>query len=176
MTHQLIWGLVTGILFGFFLQRGQVLRYDKQIGALRLIDMTILKFMLTAIFVGSVGIYLLKDLGLVKMSIKSTVLGATIIGGLIFGLGWGLLGYCPGTSIGAIGEGRWDGLWGVLGMLAGAAVYAEAYPLMKRTVLTWGDLGKITLPGILGINHWIVVLVFVFAGIGLFYWFEKKNL
>jgi hypothetical protein len=176
MMSQLIYGLVTGIMFGFFLQRGQVLRYDKQIGALRLFDMTILKFMLTAIFVGSVGIYLLKDLGLVNLSIKSTVLGATIIGGLIFGLGWGLLGYCPGTSMGAIGEGRWDGLWGVLGMLAGAAVYAEAYPLMKRTVLTWGDLGKITLPGILGINHWIVVLVFVLAGIGLFYWFEKKNL
>lgn len=176
MTSQLIYGLVTGILFGFFLQRGQVLRYDKQIGALRLMDMTILKFMLTAIFVGSVGIYLLKDLSLVKLSIKSTVLGATIIGGLIFGLGWGLLGYCPGTSMGAIGEGRWDGLWGLLGMLAGAAVYAEAYPLMKRTVLAWGDLGKITLPGILGINHWIVVPVFVLAGVGLFYWFEKKNL
>ena len=176
MTNQLIYGLVTGILFGFFLQRGQVLRYDRQIGALRLMDMTILKFMLTAIFVGSVGIYLLKDLGLVKLSIKSTVLGATIIGGLIFGLGWGLLGYCPGTSMGAIGEGRWDGLWGLLGMLAGAAVYAESYPLMKRTVLTWGDLGKITLPGVLGINHWIVVPVFVLAGVGLFYWFEKKNL
>lgn len=176
MTSQLIYGLVTGILFGFFLQRGHVLRYDKQIGALRLMDMTILKFMLTAIFVGSVGIYLLKDLGLVKLSIKSTVLGATIIGGLIFGLGWGLLGYCPGTSMGAVGEGRWDGLWGLLGMLAGAAVYAEAYPLMKRTVLTWGDLGKITLPGILGISHWIVVPVFVLAGVGLFYWFEKKNL
>ena len=176
MTNQLIYGLVTGILFGFFLQRGQVLRYDKQIGALRLMDMTILKFMLTAIFVGSVGIYLLKDLGLVKLSIKSTVLGATIIGGLIFGLGWGLLGYCPGTSMGAIGEGRWDGLWGLLGMLAGAADYAESYPLMKRTVLTWGDLGKITLPGILGISHWIVVPVFVLAGVGLFYWFEKKNL
>ena len=176
MTNQLIYGLVTGILFGIFLQRGQVLRYDKQIGALRLMDMTIFKFMLTAIFVGSVGIYLLKDLGLVKLSIKSTVLGATIIGGLIFGLGWGLLGYCPGTSMGAIGEGRWDGLWGLLGMLAGAAVYAESYPLMKRTVLTWGDLGKITLPGILGISHWIVVPVFVLAGVGLFYWFEKKNL
>jgi len=176
MTAQLIYGLVTGILFGFFLQRGQVLRYDKQIGALRLIDMTILKFMLTAIFVGSVGIYLLKDLGLVKLSIKSTVLGGTIIGGLIFGLGWGLLGYCPGTSMGAIGEGRWDGLWGLLGMLAGAAVYAEAYPLIKRTVLTWGDLGKITLPGILGISHWVVVPIFILAGVGLFYWFEKKNL
>jgi uncharacterized membrane protein YedE/YeeE len=176
MTNQLIYGLVTGVLFGFFLQRGQVLRYDKQIGALRLMDMTILKFMLTAIFVGSVGIYLLKDLGLVKLSIKSTVLGATIIGGLVFGLGWGLLGYCPGTSMGAVGEGRWDGIWGLLGMLAGAAAYAEAFPVMKRTVLTWGDLGKITLPGILGISHWIVVPVFVIAGVGLFYWFEKKNL
>jgi len=176
MTGQLIYGLVTGILFGFFLQRGKVLRYDKQIGALRLMDMTILKFMLTAIFVGSVGIYLLKDLGWVELSIKSTVLGGTIIGGLIFGLGWGLLGYCPGTSMGAIGEGRWDGLWGLLGMRAGAAVYAEAYPLMKRTVLTWGDLGKITLPGILGVNHWMVVPVFILAGLGLFYWFEKKNL
>ena len=78
--------------------------------------------------------------------------------------------------MGSIGEGRWDGLWGLLGMLAGAAVYAESYPLMKRTVLTWGDLGKITLPGIIGVNHWIVVPVFVVAGVGLFYWFEKKNL
>ncbi|SHJ85310.1 hypothetical protein SAMN02745216_02389 [Desulfatibacillum alkenivorans DSM 16219] len=176
MTTQLIYGLVTGILFGFFLQRGQVLRYDKQIGALRLMDMTIFKFMLTAILVGSVGIYLLKDLGLVKLSIKSTILGGTIIGGLIFGLGWGLLGYCPGTSMGAVGEGRWDGIWGLLGMLAGAAIYAEAYPLMKRTVLTWGDLGKITVPGILGISHWIVIPLFMLAVVGLFFWFEKKKL
>ena len=172
----LFYGLGTGILFGFFLQRGKVLRYDKQIGALRLIDMTIVKFMLSAILVGTVGIYLLTDLGLAKLSIKSTVLGGVIVGGLLFGLGWGLLGYCPGTSIGAIGEGRWDGAWGVLGMLVGAAVYAEAYPMLKSTVLTWGDLGKISLPGVLGVNHWIVIPVFILAGIGLFLLFEKKGL
>lgn len=174
--NQLVYGLVTGILFGFFLQRGQVLRYDKQIGALRLLDMTIVKFMLTAIFVGTVGIYLLNDLGLAKLSIKSTILGATIVGGLLFGIGWGLLGYCPGTSIGAIGEGRWDGLWGVLGMLVGGALYAEAYPLMKKSLLTWGDLGKITLPGVLGVNHWFVIPIFILAGVGLFLFFEKKKL
>ena len=106
--NQLVYGLVTGLLFGFFLQRGQVLRYDKQIGALRLLDMTIIKFMLSAIFVGMVGIYILYDLELVKLSIKATILGATIFGGLLFGLGWGLLGYCPGTAVGAMGEGRWD--------------------------------------------------------------------
>lgn len=174
--NQLIYGLVTGILFGFFLQRGKVLRYDQQIGALRFMDMTIVKFMLTAVFVGTIGIYLLYDLGLVKLSVKSTVMGATIGGGLIFGIGWGLLGYCPGTSAGAIGEGRWDGLWGVLGMLVGAALYAEAYPLMKKTLLTWGDFGQITLPGVLGVNHWFVIFVFVLSGVGLFIFFEKKKL
>ena len=142
MTNQLIYGLVTGVLFGFFLQRGQVLRYDKQIGALRLMDMTILKFMLTAIFVGCVGIYLLKDLGLVNLSIKSTVLGATIIGGLIFGLGWGLLGYCPGTSMGAIGEGRWDGLWGLLGMLAGGCGLRRKLSVDEANRLDLGRPGQ----------------------------------
>lgn len=174
--NQLLYGLITGIFFGFFLQRGKVLRYDQQIGALRLIDMTIVKFMLTAVLVGNVGIYLLYDLGLVQLSIKSTILGATIGGGLLFGIGWGLLGYCPGTSIGAIGEGRWDGLWGVLGMLVGGALYAEAYPLMKRSLLTWGDLGKVTLPGMLNVSHWLVIPVFILVGVALFIFFEKKKL
>ncbi|MEI6154941.1 MAG: DUF6691 family protein, partial [Deltaproteobacteria bacterium] len=120
---ELIYGLITGIVFGFLLQKGRVIRYDKQIGALRLIDMTIVKFMFTTILVAMVGVYLLKDLGMAKLSIKPTVLGGNIIGGLIFGIGWGLLGYCPGTQIGALGEGRWDAVWGILGMLAGAAVF-----------------------------------------------------
>ena len=172
----LLYGLVTGILFGFLLQKGRVLRYDKQLGALRLQDMTIIKFMLSSVLVGMVGIYLLKDLGLVTLKIKATMIGANVIGGLIFGIGWGLLGYCPGTSAGALGEGRWDALWGLIGMLCGAALYAEAYPLMQKTVLTWGDLGKITIPQTLGINHWFVIPVLIVAGLALFGWFEKKGL
>ena len=172
----LIYGLVTGILFGFFLQRGRVLRYDKQLGALRLMDMTIVKFMLSTVLVGMVGIYLLKDLGLVKLSVKSTNLGANIIGGLLFGAGWGLLGYCPGTSAGALGEGRWDALWGIIGMLVGAAIFAEVYPVLKTTVLTWGNLGKMTLPQILGLSHWVIVPVMILGALVLFWSFEKKGL
>jgi hypothetical protein len=172
----LIYGLVTGILFGFFLQKGRVLRYDKQLGALRLMDMTIVKFMLSTVLVAMVGVYLLKDLGLVKLSVKPTNLGANIIGGLLFGAGWGLLGYCPGTSAGAFGEGRWDAFWGILGMLVGAAVFAEAYPALKTTVLTWGNLGKITLPQILGVSHWVIVPVFIVGALALFWLFEKMGL
>jgi hypothetical protein len=172
----LLYGLITGILFGFLLQKARVIRYDKQLGALRLIDMTIVKFMFSTILVAMVGTYLLKDLGLVKLSIKPTILGSVILGGLIFGIGWGFLGYCPGTSAGALGEGRYDTIWGILGMLVGAGLYAEAYPVMKETVLKWGDFGKITLPQILGVNHWILILIFLIAGVTLFRWFEKRGL
>ena len=61
-------------------------------------------------------------------------------------------------------------------MVAGAAIYAEAFPLMKRTVLTWGNFGKITIPQVLGINHWPVILVFIIGAVLLFRFFEKKGL
>ncbi len=170
------YGLVTGIIFGFLLQKARVIRYDKQIAALRLLDMTIVKFMFTSILVAMVGVYLLKDLGIVKLSLKPAVLGGNIVGGLIFGIGWGLLGYCPGTQLGALGEGRWDSIWGIIGMLVGAGIFAEMFPFLKNTVLKWGDLGKITIPQILGINHWIVIVAFVIIGILTFRWFEKKGL
>ena len=172
----LVYGLITGILFGFFLQKGRVLRYDKQIGALLLQDMTIVKFMLSHIVVAMVGVYFLYDMGLVKLSLKPMIVGAVVIGGLIFGLGWGLLGYCPGTSLGALGEGRIDALWGIGGMLVGAGIYAEAYPYLQKTVLTWGDYGKITIPQVLGVNHWLVIVPFVLLTFMLFRWFEKKGL
>jgi uncharacterized membrane protein YedE/YeeE len=132
--------------------------------------------MLSTILMAMIGVYLLKDLGIAKLSVKPTILGGNIIGGLIFGFGWGLLGYCPGTSLGALGEGRWDAAWGILGMLTGAAIFAEVFPVLKTTVLRWGVYGKITIPEILGINHWIIIVLFVIISILLFRWFEKKGM
>lgn len=172
----LLYGFITGILFGFLLQKGRVLRYDKQLGALRLLDLTIVKFMLSSILVAMVGIYFLRDLGLVKLAVRNINLGGNILGGLLFGLGWGFLGYCPGTSLGAVGEGRWDALWGIAGMLVGAAIFAEVFPLLKTTVLTWGNLGKLTLPQLLGLNHWIVIALFILGSLLLFRFLEKKGL
>ncbi|MGE4290972.1 MAG: DUF6691 family protein [Desulfovibrio sp.] len=172
----LVYGLITGVLFGILLQKGRVLRYDKQLGALRLKDMTIVKFMLSAILVAMIGIYLLHDLGLIQLKIKATSLGGQVLGGLLFGAGWALLGYCPGTSWGALGEGRHDALWGIFGGWAGAALYAEAYPFMKAQVLPLGDYGKLTLPALFGLNHWVVVAVLAVAFLALFRFFERKGL
>jgi uncharacterized membrane protein YedE/YeeE len=171
----LLYGLTTGILFGILLQRAEVLRYERQVGALRLQDMTIFKFMLSAIVVGSFGVYLLRDLGMATLSIKSTSLGAQVVGGTIFGIGWGLLGYCPGTAGGALGEGRLDAAWGLLGMVAGGALYAAFYPQMKAMVIQMGQLGKITLPQVTGLSHWIVIALFAAVCLAMFRLFETKG-
>lgn len=172
----LIYGLITGILFGFLMQRVRVIRYDKQIGALLLRDMTIVKFMFSAILVGMTGIYLLGDLNYLTVSGRPLVIGAVIIGGILFGIGWAMLGYCPGTSWGALGEGRLDALAGILGLFAGAAVYAIIYPTLADSVLTWGNQGNLTIPAVLKVNHWLVIVAFVAGGLLLFRWLEKKGL
>lgn len=173
---ELLFGLITGIGFGVLLQRAEVIRFDRQIGALLLVDMTIVKFMLTTIIVGMVGVHLLVDLGLAKLSLKPLIFGGNLLGGLIFGVGWALLGYCPGTAGAALGEGRVDALAGMAGMLVGAAVFAEAYPALKESVLTWGDFGKVTLPGLLGLSHWPVIMVFVAGAVLLLRFLERKGL
>jgi uncharacterized membrane protein YedE/YeeE len=172
----LIYGLLTGICFGFLLQRAGVVRYDKQIGALRFLDMTIVKFMLSSILVGMVGIHLLKFAGLASFVFMPTILSKNIIGGLLFGIGWGLLGYCPGTQGGALGEGRWDSVWGIMGMTLSAAIYAEVYPFIEKVLPDWGDYGKITLPQVLNLNEWLVIALIIVGVITLFRWFEKKGL
>jgi ABC-type uncharacterized transport system involved in gliding motility auxiliary subunit len=61
-------------------------------------------------------------------------------------------------------------------MLVGAAIFAEVYPTLKTTILTWGNLGKITLPEVLGLSHWVIVPVMIVGALVLFWWFEKKGL
>lgn len=176
MNAELWLGLATGVVFGALLQQGQVARFEKQVGAMLFRDMTIFKFMLSAIIVGMVGINLLVTLGVVSLKVKSTVVAANLIGGVLFGAGWAVMGYCPGTSVAAIAEGRFHAVWAVFGMLVGAALYAEAYPVLKETVLAWGALGTLTVPAVLGVSPWLVVPVLIAAFLALFALFEKNGI
>ncbi len=169
-------GLVTGVFFGFLLQKGRVLRFEKQIGALLFKDMTIFKFMLSSILIGMVGILLLSNFGIITLSHKPMNLGAVLVGGALFGAGWAIMGFCPGTSVGALGEGRWHAIFAITGMVIGAAIYAELYPFFKETVLAWKDFGKIGLQDALGLPLWVIVPLFWVGTIYLFLWFEKKGL
>lgn len=170
---QLLLGLLFGIAFGFFLQKGGVAKYPILVGVLLLEDFTVIKVMMSAVIVGMLGIFALNRMGLVKLHIKPTKYGGNIIGGLIFGVGFALAGYCPGTSAAALGQGNLDALATILGLMAGSYVFAELSRKLDNTVGKWGDRGELTLPQLMHIPRWpfiagfAVLLVLVLVGIDL---------
>ncbi len=158
---QLFLGVMFGVIFGFLLQKAGVAKYHILLGVLLLEDFTVVKVMLTAIIVGSIGVYGLHALGLVKVHIKPTRYAANIIGGLLFGVGFALLGYCPGTGAAALGQGNWDAIAGVIGLIAGSYLFAEMSGWLGRTVLKWGDRGKLTLPELFRIDRKLFLIVLI---------------
>jgi hypothetical protein len=167
-------GFLAGILFGFLLQKGGVTRYDIIVGQLLLQDFTVLKIMFTAMVTGMIGVHLLRGLGLAQLHPKPGSLGSTAIGGLIFGVGFGTLGYCPGTAVGAVGQGSLDALFGgIPGLLLGAGLFASLYPKLQSRFLNRGDFGEITWPQLLRVNPWVLIVPLSTGVIALLYWLEQ---
>ena len=152
--------LLFGFIFGFLLQRGGVCYYRVIIGQLLLKDFTVLKVILSAVITGMIGIYAMRSRGWIKLHKKSGSLGTTLPGPLIFGIGFGILGYCPGTSVGAVGHGALDALiGGVIGITIGAGLYAAVYPRLKKRILGLGSFRDKTLIDLLKVsNPWLIVL------------------
>ena len=139
----LLAGAIFGLMFGFLLQKGGVGKFNILIGQLLLQDFTVVKIMLTAIIVGMVGVFTLHHFAKVNLHIRPTTIGPNVIGGLVFGAGFALIGYCPGTAAAALGQGSWDALFGMGGLVAGSWVFAEVSGALKETVQKWGDMGKV---------------------------------
>jgi uncharacterized membrane protein YedE/YeeE len=124
-------------------------------------DFTVIKVMMTAVTVGCLGIFALHAMGLVKLHVKPTRYVANILGGLTFGVGFGLLGYCPGTGAAALGQGNLDAIAGVAGLMAGSYLFAEASGWLAKTLLKVGDRGKLMLPELVGMRLSTFLFLFV---------------
>ncbi len=173
----LIKGLLTGMVFGFLLQKGGATKYDVIVGQLLLDDFTVLKIMLSAVVVGMLGVYAMKSLGWIELTPKKGSVGMNVLGGLIFGVGFAVLGYCPGTIAGAIGNGNLDALVGGLaGIIVGSALFAAVYPKLSKGILTMGDYGDIRLPELFKVNDWVVVIPFSTIIVLLLVWMEAAGL
>ena len=171
---QLVIGLLAGVAFGFLLQKGGVTQYDVIIAQLLFEDFTVLKVMLSAVIVGMVGVHLLRSVGLAQLHSKPGSLGSTAVGGLIFGVGFGLLGYCPGTVAGAVGNGYLDALLGgVVGILIGAGIFSALFPKLQKGILKRGDFGDLTIPQLLKVNAWVAVVPAVVILLALLVLIEK---
>lgn len=158
---RLLLGLATGVVFGFLLQKGRVAKHSVIVGQLLLRDFTVLKIMLTAIAVGAAGFWTLVALDITAVEVKPAQLGGILSGGLLFGVGLAVLGYCPGTTVAAVGEGHRDAVAGLLGMIAGAFVFVGVFPISSAVQKAAADWGKITVPDVTHIapGVWIAILL-----------------
>ena len=156
---KLVGAILFGLAFGFLLQKGGVGKYNVLLGQLLLQDYTVVRIMMSAIIVGMIGVFTLHHFAKVNLHLQPTRIGAQIIGGSLFGAGFALIAYCPGTGAAALGQGSWDVIFGIAGLIAGSYLFAEMSGLLKRTVEKWGDKGKLMLPDLLKLPR----LPFAFA-------------
>jgi uncharacterized membrane protein YedE/YeeE len=160
-AKQIVLAIIFGLAFGFLLQKSGVAKYHILIGVLLLQDFTVIKVMLTAVVVSMAGLFILNRLGNIELKLKPTRYGANIVGGLIFGAGFALSGYCPGTGAAALGQMNWDALFVILGMIAGSFLFAESSRWLGKTVQKWGERGKLTLPEVMHLPRPAFVAVFL---------------
>jgi uncharacterized membrane protein YedE/YeeE len=133
----ILMAVVLGMFFGFALQRVGANNPQNIINMLRLKDLHLMKAIFFAIGISSTLLFLLMAFGIIDsghLSVKSSYLGV-IIGGALLGLGFAVAGYCPGTSLTAVADGRKDALFFVGGGLLGALLYTLVYGSIKETWL-----------------------------------------
>lgn len=122
--------LPMGVLFGFILSRAGATTYDYYAKLFLFQDLQLLWVIATAAGVGIVGVALLKRFR------PHTMLGAKPIafkgkpykrdlgpGSLLFGMGWGIAGACPGTALVMVGEGKLGALFTISGIVLGTYLY-----------------------------------------------------
>ncbi|MHB8764429.1 MAG: DUF6691 family protein [Deferrisomatales bacterium] len=164
-----VWlGFLSGIAFGFVIQRAGATDAGEMARAHLMLDGRIPRFMVAAVALAALGLFGLQSAGLGRTLVLPTSLVATGLGAAIFGVGWGLSGYCPGTCWAAAGEGRMDAVFALLGGLAGAAAFAQLHEVLVPALYLPTSLGPLTLTDWVG-SPALAVAVLV-AGFGLAAW------
>lgn len=144
MIAKVLLGLCSGIAFGFVIQRVGATDPDRMTRAHLMLDPDIPRFMLAAVALSAVGLFGLQAAGVGRTMVLPTSLVATGLAAVLFGIGWGLCGYCPGTTWAAVGEGRMDAVFALLGGLAGTAVFAQLHEGLIPLLYDPTNLGPLT--------------------------------
>ncbi len=170
--------LVLGIAFGFSLNKAGLTKYHKIVNVFRLNDLAVLKFMMTALVVAMTGLYTLRGLGLLTFpTVPATYVVGNLVGGLIFGIGMSLAGFCPGTCAAGAGEGKLDYLIpGVLGFLTGAVLYGLTYQQVFPKISAALNLGGVVMPDLWNLNPYLTVLTFALMSVLLFYLIDRMGM
>lgn len=141
---------VIGFFFGFVLERAGFGDARNLTNIFYFRDMRVLRVMFSAMVTAGLGLIALSWVGLfdyqafVANALLKTYLWPQIVGGILFGLGFIIGGYCPGTSAVGVVSGKLDAIVFLVGMIIGIWIFAAGFSV-------WGGfykssaLGRITL-------------------------------
>ena len=167
--------LFLGFIFGAILRYASLNKYNVIAGLSTLENFSVAKAIAVAIGIGTILISIEVGFGFATYHIKPFMTGGIIIGGLLFGMGMAILGYCPGTLAISVGEGSLDALIGVFGGLVGGLVYTLILPFIGN--LLGPDFGKISLNSLMETNYIYYIIVFIIGSsfILISFWLHKKD-
>ena len=122
--------LIVGILFGIILTKAEVISWFRIYEMFKFQSFHMYGIIGSAVVLGVIMFFLfkkgtIKDYKgkLIEIEPKKKGFARTIIGGTIFGLGWGLIGACPGPMFILLGRGAWSIIVVIIGGLLGAMLY-----------------------------------------------------
>ena len=135
--------LLVGTGFGFALERAGFSSSRRLAGVFYFTDMSVVKVMFTALLTALLGLSYLSAAGWVsfdRIFLMPTVHGAQIVGGLLFGVGFVMGGWCPGTAASGAASGKMDAVVFLAGAVGGSILFNELFPLL-RPLARLGDRG-----------------------------------
>ncbi len=167
--------LLLGALFGATLQYAKLNRFNVISGLARRENFAVAKAIILSIGVGAVLITSEIALGMASYHVKPFIIGGIILGGLIFGSGMAILGYCPGTLAISLGEGSLDALVGIFGGLLAGFIYTALLPYIGG--ILGPNIGKISLNSVVGTNTLFFILVIIIGAAFVFsaFYLHKKE-
>lgn len=176
IEFQYFLAILIGIAFGYILERAGFGNAKKIAAEFYFEDFTMIKVFFTTLMVGSAGLLFFNWFGwldLDKIFIPKTYIWGQFVGGAILGAGFGVGGYCPGTSIVSASSGKLDGLAFVVGAFVGTMSFGDIFYNWLVGIYKGGPMGRITLPELFGMNAGVVVLLVILMGFGVFWIAEK---
>jgi hypothetical protein len=144
--------LLVGIAMGVLIQRVGASSPMMILRNLRLENLTVIKFMATTIAVGAMVAYGLSAFVPMHFDIKPLYLVGVAVGGVIFGVGFAVGGYCPGTCVVGAGEGRKDAFFTIAGGIIGALAFTLVFETVITPLVKMTDFGKVTVASALGVS------------------------
>lgn len=163
--------ILIGIAFGYIMEASGFSSSRKLVGVFYGYDFAVLKVFFTACIVALIGLNYMDYLNWIDMTqlfVQPTYLWAAIVGGFIMGIGFLAGGFCPGTSLCAVGIGKIDGIVFTIGLFLGIVIFSESFtwlqPLYEKS-----NLGHITLDKTLGMSSYLIIFIFTLIAILAFY-------